>query len=94
MTCIFFVFTGQVQDATHKLNELKPELMKCGFDVSELTTVSLYMHTNICDICKTLTVLLLFAYYESMHLILVITDVRSSLCLCICPGIHNRESYK
>lgn len=84
----FFVFTGQVRDATHKLNELKPELMKCGLDISELATVSLCMHTNIC------TVLLLFAYYESMHLILVITDVRSSLCLCICPGIHNRENYK
>ncbi|XP_059395011.1 structural maintenance of chromosomes flexible hinge domain-containing protein 1 [Carassius carassius] len=30
----------QVRDATHKLNELKPELTKCGLDVSELTTVS------------------------------------------------------
>ncbi|KAF4110537.1 hypothetical protein G5714_007568 [Onychostoma macrolepis] len=30
----------QVRDATQKLNELKPELMKCGLDVSELTTVS------------------------------------------------------
>uniref|UniRef100_A0A672P6A9 Structural maintenance of chromosomes flexible hinge domain containing 1 n=1 Tax=Sinocyclocheilus grahami TaxID=75366 RepID=A0A672P6A9_SINGR len=30
----------QVRDATHKLSELKPELMKCGLVVSELTTVS------------------------------------------------------
>ncbi|XP_016099444.1 structural maintenance of chromosomes flexible hinge domain-containing protein 1 [Sinocyclocheilus grahami] len=30
----------QVQDATLKLNELKAELQKSGFDVSELTTVS------------------------------------------------------
>uniref|UniRef100_A0A8C2FGC6 Structural maintenance of chromosomes flexible hinge domain containing 1 n=1 Tax=Cyprinus carpio TaxID=7962 RepID=A0A8C2FGC6_CYPCA len=45
---------GQVQDATHKLNELKTELQKSGLGVSELTTVSLYTHTNIH------TVLLLF----------------------------------
>ncbi|XP_073691670.1 structural maintenance of chromosomes flexible hinge domain-containing protein 1-like [Garra rufa] len=30
----------QVRDANHKLNELQPELMKCGLDVSELTAVS------------------------------------------------------
>ncbi|XP_051755172.1 structural maintenance of chromosomes flexible hinge domain-containing protein 1 [Ctenopharyngodon idella] len=30
----------QVQDATHKQNELKPELMKSGLDISELTTES------------------------------------------------------
>ncbi len=40
-----YVSAGQVRDATLKLNELKPELMKCGLDVSEQTTVSLYMHT-------------------------------------------------
>uniref|UniRef100_A0A673GZ20 Structural maintenance of chromosomes flexible hinge domain-containing protein 1-like n=1 Tax=Sinocyclocheilus rhinocerous TaxID=307959 RepID=A0A673GZ20_9TELE len=33
----------QVQDATHKLNELKAELQKSGFDVSKLTTVSLLL---------------------------------------------------
>lgn len=42
-----FVSTGQVRDANHKLNELKPELMKCGINISELSTVSLYMHTNM-----------------------------------------------
>ncbi|XP_050970942.1 structural maintenance of chromosomes flexible hinge domain-containing protein 1 isoform X1 [Labeo rohita] len=30
----------QVRDANHKLNELKPELMKCGINISELSTVS------------------------------------------------------
>lgn len=30
----------QVRDASHKLNELKPELTKSGLDISELTTVS------------------------------------------------------
>lgn len=30
----------QVRDASNKLNELKPELMKSGLDISDLTTVS------------------------------------------------------
>uniref|UniRef100_A0A672NNC2 Structural maintenance of chromosomes flexible hinge domain containing 1 n=1 Tax=Sinocyclocheilus grahami TaxID=75366 RepID=A0A672NNC2_SINGR len=37
----------QVQDATLKLNELKAELQKSGFDVSELTTVSLLLFKAI-----------------------------------------------
>lgn len=79
---------GQVRDATHKLNELKPELMKCGLDVSGLTTVSLYMQSNM------QTVFLLFVYCISMHLIPAVKDVCLSLCFCICPGIHNRGSYQ
>lgn len=72
-----FVSTGQVQDATHKLNELKTELQKSGLGVSELTTVSLYTHTNMH------TVLLLFALCRSMHLIPAITYVFVSVCVSV-----------
>lgn len=36
-------FSGQVGDANNKLCELKPEMVKNGLNMSELTTVSLRM---------------------------------------------------
>jgi len=41
-----YIFTGLVRDASHKINELKPELMNSGLDISKLTSVSLNMHTH------------------------------------------------
>ncbi|ROL42214.1 Structural maintenance of chromosomes flexible hinge domain-containing protein 1 [Anabarilius grahami] len=45
----------QVQDATHKQNELKPELMKSGLDISKLTTVAHLAQVEDDDAAKVIS---------------------------------------